>query len=102
MFRKIVSGPRIRYQDGDFDLDLTAITPRIYAMSFPAADFFQKMYRNNIQDVASFIEKNHGDKFWIYNLSGRKYDKTPFKNQVYDYDWEDHHSPTLILLTEAC
>ena len=54
--RKLVSGPRNRWKDKDFELDITSITPRVYAMSYPAADFFQKMYRNPIQDVASFIE----------------------------------------------
>lgn len=97
-----MSGPRIRYKDKDFDLDITPITPRVYAMSYPAADFFQKMYRNPIQDVASFIEQKHGEKFWIYNLSGRVYDKKPFKGRVNDYEWEDHHSPTMVLLVEAC
>ena len=100
--RKLVSGPRNRYKDKDFDLDITAITQRIYAMSYPASEFFQKIYRNPIQDVSNFIEQNHGDKFWIYNLSGRVYDKKPFKGRVNDYDWEDHHSPTMYLLAEAC
>ena len=71
-------------------------------MSFPATDYFQKWYRNNINDVADYIDKNHGEKFWIFNCSGRSYDKTPFKGKVTDYSWEDHHSPTMILLSEAC
>jgi len=46
--RTTVSGKRNRTKKDGFDLDLTYITPRILAMSFPAADFFKKMYRNNI------------------------------------------------------
>lgn len=59
LIRKIVSGARQRTNDGEFDLDLTYITPRIVAMSFPAANYFQKWYRNNIEDVASYLTKNH-------------------------------------------
>ena len=39
IIRKIVSGQRIRQTDGEFDLDLSYITPRVLAMSFPASDF---------------------------------------------------------------
>ena len=52
--------------------------------------------------MAQFLEEKHGGNFEIYNLSGKTYDKTPFDGKVRDYDWEDHHSPTLVLLFEAC
>ena len=35
-------------------------------------------------------------------MSGTVYDYTPFNNQVKDAVWEDHHSPTLLLLVENC
>lgn len=35
-------------------------------------------------------------------MSGKVYDKTLFKDKVTDYDWEDHHSPAMIMLAEAC
>ena len=34
-------------------------------------------------------------------MSDRKYDYTKFNNQVVDYKWEDHHSPSLRTLFEA-
>ena len=48
--RKMVSGARIRYEKEGFNLDLTYITDRILAMSFPAAGF-QAIYRNHIDTV---------------------------------------------------
>jgi phosphatidylinositol-3,4,5-trisphosphate 3-phosphatase/dual-specificity protein phosphatase PTEN len=35
--RSLVSGNKMRIKDGDLDLDLTYITKRIIAMSFPAS-----------------------------------------------------------------
>jgi hypothetical protein len=48
--RKMVSGTRNRYTKDGFNLDLTYITPRIIASSFPASGF-EASYRNKIADV---------------------------------------------------
>jgi len=80
LIRTIVSGKRNRTKDGKFDLDLTYITPRIIAMSFPAADWLKKLYRNSISDVAGYIRERHGDHFFVYNMSGIEYDAGPFGN----------------------
>ena len=48
--RKIVSGKRNRYQDDQYNLDITYITERVLAMSFPAQGF-ESLYRNNIDNV---------------------------------------------------
>ena len=49
--RKIVSGKRNRFKDDNYNLDVTYITPRILAMSFPASGL-EIMYRNNMSDVS--------------------------------------------------
>ncbi len=49
--RKIVSGKRNRFRDDHYNLDVTYITPRIIAMSFPASGL-EIMYRNNMSDVS--------------------------------------------------
>lgn len=45
--REIVSGPKNRFKQEGYNLDLTYITPRIVAMSFPASGV-ESLYRNNI------------------------------------------------------
>ena len=97
-----MSGQRIRHKCEKYNLDLTYITPRIIAMSYPACDFMQKMYRNDIQDVANYLEDNHKDKYVVINVSGKQYDTSPFNGMVLEESWEDHHSPTLLLLTHVC
>lgn len=45
--RTLVSNDKQRFIDNEFNLDLTYITPRIVAMSFPSCGF-EKIYRNDI------------------------------------------------------
>lgn len=51
ILRTIVSGKRARYKGDGYNLDLTYITSRIIAMSFPASGF-ESAYRNNIDNVS--------------------------------------------------
>ena len=48
--REVVSGSKNRYKEGKFNLDLTYITKRIIAMSFPATGV-ESTYRNDLHDV---------------------------------------------------
>ena len=73
-------------------------------MSFPAAGgSWQSWYRNSIETVRDYIVKTHGEgNYHVFNCSGTPYDKNALDGRVTDFDWEDHHSPTLLLLFEAC
>ncbi|MDR3549528.1 MAG: hypothetical protein P4M11_14890 [Candidatus Pacebacteria bacterium] len=51
--RKMVSGKRNRYKEDGFDLDLTYITPRIIASSYPASGI-EATYRNKVTDVSTW------------------------------------------------
>ena len=99
--RKIVSGKRRRLKKDNFDLDITYITRRILAMSFPAVGL-EKMYRNSMPDVISYLDKNHGGHYKIYNMSGRTYDTSKFNGIVENYEWEDHHPPQIKILFKSC
>ena len=91
-------------------------------MSFPAQGF-ESLYRNNIDNVgigsklkrfykiysnrcylqvANFLREMHGTNYRVFNMSGRPYDSTPFEHRVESFDWEDHHSPALHVLFQAC
>ena len=76
--RNKVSGKRNRYHDTGYNLDVTYITDRILAMSFPASGM-EQCYRNNITTVASFLNEKHPGCHKIYNLSNRVYDETKFQ-----------------------
>jgi hypothetical protein len=100
-FRKVASGKRNRYKTDHYDLDLTYITPRIIAMSFPASGM-EKIYRNPIDKVAQFLEEKHGENYLVFNLSDRGYNYAKFGNKVVDYEWRDHHAPKIVVLFDAC
>ncbi|XP_032218321.2 tensin isoform X2 [Nematostella vectensis] len=90
----IVSKGRVRHVDHEFDLDLTYITERIIAMSFPGTGL-ESTYRNNLRDVAKMLQRKHQDKYMVFNLSERRYDISKLNHQVLDFGWPDHLAPPL-------
>lgn len=52
--REIVSGKKNRYKQSGYNLDLTYVTERIIAMSFPASGV-ESVYRNHISDVSLYF-----------------------------------------------
>jgi phosphatidylinositol-3,4,5-trisphosphate 3-phosphatase/dual-specificity protein phosphatase PTEN len=99
--REKVSGNKRRFQDSDYNLDLSYITPKIIAMAFPG-EGFKSLYRNRIGDVKSFLDKHHKDKYKIINISGEKYSYNVFDNKVLEYDWIDHQAPKISTLFVIC
>lgn len=99
--RTIVSGDKNRYVDRKFNLDLTYITPKIIGMALPGSGI-TSLYRNNITDVSSFLYERHGHNYLVFNLSGKKYDYSIFKNRVLEFEWIDHQAPQLHILFYIC
>jgi phosphatidylinositol-3,4,5-trisphosphate 3-phosphatase and dual-specificity protein phosphatase PTEN len=79
--RQKVSADKNRYKQGDLDLDLTYITPRIIAMAYPA-EGVESTFRNNIEHVARMLRTNHPNRYKLYNLSNRPYDVAKFDDSV--------------------
>jgi len=79
--RKVVSKDKNRFNDGEFDLDLTYITDRIIAMGFPASGV-EGVFRNHIDEVCRLLKERHGNNYLIWNLSERAYDYKKFDNQI--------------------
>uniref|UniRef100_G3QFB4 Uncharacterized protein n=1 Tax=Gorilla gorilla gorilla TaxID=9595 RepID=G3QFB4_GORGO len=95
LMRRLVSENKRRYTRDGFDLDLTYITERIIAMSFPSSGR-QSFYRNPIEEVVRFLDKKHRNHYRVYNLcSERAYDPKHFHNRVGRIMIDDHNVPTL-------
>ncbi|XP_036687064.1 phosphatidylinositol 3,4,5-trisphosphate 3-phosphatase TPTE2-like isoform X3 [Balaenoptera musculus] len=93
--RRMVSGNKRRYKKDGFDLDLTYVTERIIAMSFPSSGK-QSFYRNPIKEVVRFLDTKHQNHYRVYNLcSERAYDAKYFHDRVCRYMIDDHNVPSL-------
>ncbi|XP_075775223.1 phosphatidylinositol 3,4,5-trisphosphate 3-phosphatase TPTE2 isoform X5 [Pelodiscus sinensis] len=93
--RRMVSENKRRYTKDGFDLDLTYVTERIIAMSFPSSGK-QSFYRNPIKEVARFLDTKHKDHYKIYNLCSEKgYDPVYFHYRVERVFIDDHNVPSL-------
>ncbi|XP_022091552.1 phosphatidylinositol 3,4,5-trisphosphate 3-phosphatase TPTE2-like [Acanthaster planci] len=100
--RKMVSQNKRRYREDDFDLDLTYITDRVIASSFPSSGS-QAIYRNPIEEVARFLDTKHPDHYKVYNLCiERHYDESFFHNRVGRVLIYDHNVPRLKDLVAFC
>ncbi|KAK4831352.1 hypothetical protein QYF61_017483 [Mycteria americana] len=93
--RRMVSENKRRYMKDGFDLDLTYVTDRIIAMSFPSSGK-QSFYRNPIEEVARFLDTKHADHYKVYNLCSEKgYDPKYFHYRVERMFIDDHNVPAL-------
>ena len=53
-------------------------------MSFPASGI-ESLYRNHIDDVEKYIKQRHPDHYFIFNLSGAKYNYQAFDYRIVIY-----------------
>ena len=92
--------------EGEHNLDLTYITKKVIATSFPS-EGLMACYRNKINDVAKFLDEKHGMKkygahrYWVYNLCSEiSYDEEKFHGQVKRVYIPDHNVPTVKQMIE--
>ncbi len=100
--RYAVSQKKVRYTEGDFDIDLTYITPRIIVHGFPATGI-EHIYRNPRYELRRLFELKHKNHYKVYNFCcepGRGYPKELFEGNIERYPFRDHHTPPLIRMVE--
>ncbi|KAI7756502.1 hypothetical protein M8C21_014491 [Ambrosia artemisiifolia] len=100
--RRLVSKKRRRLLVGGYDLDMSYITPRILAMSFPA-ERVKAIYRNPMWQVKNVLEMKHHGHYKVYNLCIEEdYDPSHFDGRVERFPFDDNHVPPLPLVKELC
>lgn len=110
--RRFVSGNRALKQGSSsaaFDLDMSYITSRILAMSFPASGV-EASFRNPRQQVRSYLDQYHEDRYLVFNLCAEKryqYEARKFAHKMASegavcIPVKDHSVPTLYQVGEFC
>ena len=100
--RNLVSKKRRRMLVAGYDLDMTYITDRILAMSFPAQRM-RAMYRNPLWQVKSVLEMRHPGHYKVYNLCiEESYEASHFGGCVERYPFDDNHVPPIAMVKEFC
>ena len=104
-FKRLVSKQKRRFQDTDFDLDMSYITDKVIAMGYPSTGM-EKMYRNSLTDIKKFFHVRHNDQVKVYNLcleKDRIYNKNIFPNEkVGLFPATDHNPSPIKLILEFC
>ncbi|KAF2975788.1 hypothetical protein EK904_014638, partial [Melospiza melodia maxima] len=83
------------------ELDLTYITERIIAVSFPVG-CSEETYLHNLQEVTQMLKSKHGDNYLVLNLSEKRYDLGKLNPKIMDVGWPDFHAPLLDKLCTIC
>ncbi|XP_054616859.1 tensin-3-like isoform X2 [Dunckerocampus dactyliophorus] len=93
-------GPRFNMEEG-YELDLTYITERIIAVSFPRG-CLEEIYAHNLKDVTRMLKSKHADNYLIINLSEKRQDLSKMNPKTLDTGWPDLHAPPLDKICTIC
>lgn len=103
--KRLVSKKKRRFEENDFDLDMTYITKRVIAMGFPSTGC-ESIYRNSLKDILSLFRVKHNNNVKIYNLCVEKeriYKKDLFPfSSVTLFPSKDHNPCPIKLILEFC
>ncbi|XP_057712982.1 tensin-3-like isoform X1 [Corythoichthys intestinalis] len=84
-----------------YELDLTYITERIIAVSFPRG-CLEEIYTHNLKDVTRMLKSKHADNYLIINLSEKRHDLSRMNPKTLDTGWPDMHAPPLDKICTIC
>ncbi|XP_061653678.1 tensin-3-like isoform X3 [Phyllopteryx taeniolatus] len=93
-------GPTFDMEEG-YELDLTYITERIIAVSFPRG-CLEEIYAHNLKDVTRMLKSKHADNYLIINLSEKRHDLSRMNPKTLDTGWPDMHAPPLDKICTIC
>ncbi|XP_070553126.1 phosphatidylinositol 3,4,5-trisphosphate 3-phosphatase TPTE2-like [Ptychodera flava] len=97
--KQLVSSGGGKYEEHMYELDLTSITNRLIAMSFPSTGG----RRNPISEVAHILNTKYPSHYKVYNLcSEGGYDISYFSFQVERVSIEDQNVPSLEEMLKFC
>ncbi|XP_028109456.1 phosphatidylinositol 3,4,5-trisphosphate 3-phosphatase and protein-tyrosine-phosphatase PTEN1 isoform X3 [Camellia sinensis] len=100
--RNLVSKQRRRMLVGGYDLDMSYITDRLLAMSFPA-ERMRSIYRNPLWQVKDVLDMRHHGHYKVYNLCIEEaYDPLHFHGRVERFPFDDNHVPPLGMIKNFC
>ena len=100
--RNLVSKKRRRLITGGYDLDMSYISDKLLAMSFPA-ERMRAVYRNPLWQVKSVLDMRHPDHYKVYNLCIEEcYDPENFYGRVERFPFDDNHVPSLKMIQLFC
>lgn len=84
-----------------YELDLTYITERIIAVSFPRG-CSEEIYSHNLKDVTRMLKSKHADNYLIINLSEKRSDLSKMNPKTLDTGWPDLYAPPLDKICTIC
>ncbi|KAM4873970.1 tensin-3 isoform 2-T2 [Thomomys bottae] len=82
-------------------LDLTYITERIIAVSFPSS-CSEESYLHSLQEVTRMLKSKHGDNYLVLNLSEKRFDLAKLNPKIMDVGWPELHAPPLDKMCTIC
>jgi protein-tyrosine phosphatase len=91
--RQLIAGPRARHADSN--LDLCYVTPFLIATSGPSGTYPQRAYRNPLDHLINFLDREHGEEWciWEFRAEGTGYPDEEVRGKVKHYPFPDHHPP---------
>ncbi|KAI7887519.1 phosphatases II [Lichtheimia hyalospora FSU 10163] len=101
--RSLVSENRCRFIDEHTNLDLSYVTDRIIAMSYPSSGL-EGLYRNSFKDVKRFLDTRHKNHYKVYNLRSEK----QYRHELFEdatvvlFGFDDHQAPPFDMLVQFC
>ncbi|KII65381.1 Phosphatidylinositol 3,4,5-trisphosphate 3-phosphatase and dual-specificity protein phosphatase PTEN [Thelohanellus kitauei] len=91
--KTLVSKNKIRYVENGYNLDFAYITTNVAVMGFPSSNY-EKVYRNNYDDVYRFLKNFHDNRYRVYNLcTERTYSRDKFDGNFEEFPFTDHRCP---------